>query len=110
MKLFGRLLSATIVAVVGLATAALTAPEGALAGTADSTAKPITATATGLRPGKIKNVWLIILENKSHDATFTGLNQNSYLRKALPSEGVLLQNYYGTGHYNQNSCTAPPAA
>ena len=56
-----------------------TAPEGALAGTADSTAKPITATATGLRHGKIKNVWLIILQDKSHDATFTGLNQNSYL-------------------------------
>ena len=66
--------------------------------------------STGLRPGQVKHVWLIILENKSYDATFTGLNQNSYLRKALPSEGVLLQNYYGTGHDNQNSYTAPPAA
>jgi len=55
-------------------------------------------------------VWLIILENKSYDATFTGLNQNSYLWKTLPSQGVLLQNYYGTGHYNPNSYTAPPAA
>ena len=60
--------------------------------------------------GAIKHVWLIILENKSYDATFTGLNQNSYLWKSLPAQGVLLKNYYGTGHYNQNSCTAPPAA
>jgi hypothetical protein len=52
----------------------------------------------GIRPGKIKHVWLIILENKSYDATFTGLNDNTYLWKTLPSQGVLLKNYYGTGH------------
>src|ERR1035441_3747307 len=52
----------------------------------------------GIRPGKIKHVWLIILENKSYDATFTGLNKNTYLWKTLPSQGVLLKNYYGTGH------------
>jgi hypothetical protein len=52
----------------------------------------------GIRPGKIKHVWLIILENKSYDATFTGLNNNTYLWKTLPSQGVLLKNYYGTGH------------
>jgi hypothetical protein len=109
MKPFRRLLSATsvaVVAVVGLATAALTAPEGANAVAADSTAKPITITATGLRPGQVKHVWLIILENKSYDATFTGLNQNSYLWKTLPSEGVLLQDYYGTGHYSQDNYTS----
>ena len=52
----------------------------------------------GIRPGKIKHVWLIILENKSYDATFTGLNNNTYLWRTLPSQGVLLKNYYGTGH------------
>ena len=52
----------------------------------------------GIAPGKIKHVWLIILENKSYDATFTGLNNNTYLWKTLPSQGVLLKNYYGTGH------------
>ena len=52
----------------------------------------------GIRPGKIRHVWLIILENKSYDATFTGLNNNTYLWKTLPSQGVLLKNYYGTGH------------
>lgn len=49
---------------------------------------------------KIGHVWTIILENKSYEATFTGLNQNDYLWKTLPSYGELLQQYYGTGHYS----------
>jgi hypothetical protein len=52
----------------------------------------------GIEPGKIKHVWLIILENKAYDATFTGLNNNTYLWKTLPAQGALLTNYYGTGH------------
>jgi hypothetical protein len=51
-------------------------------------------------------VWLIILENKSYDATFTGLNQNSYLWKTLPAQGVLLKDYYGTGHFSQDNYTS----
>jgi hypothetical protein len=54
----------------------------------------------GLKPGKVKHVWLIILENKSYDATFTGLNKNTYLWQTLPSQGVLLKNYFGTGHFS----------
>ena len=54
----------------------------------------------GIQPGKIKHVWLIIFENKSYDASFTGLNNNTYLWQTLPSQGVLLKNYYGTGHFS----------
>ena len=54
----------------------------------------------GIRPGKIKHVWLIILENKSFDATFSGLNNNTYLWKDLPKQGALLTQYYGTGHFS----------
>jgi hypothetical protein len=57
----------------------------------------------GIQPGKIKHVWLIILENKSYDATFTGLNNNTYLWQTLPQQGVLLRNYYGTGHFSQDN-------
>ncbi len=57
----------------------------------------------GIRPGKIKHVFLIILENKSYDASFTGLNNNTYLWKTLPSQGVELKNYYGTGHFSQDN-------
>ena len=55
---------------------------------AAATPKAVTITSTGLRPGSIKHVWLIILENKSYDATFTGLNQNTYLWKTLPAQGA----------------------
>jgi hypothetical protein len=58
------------------------------------------ADGLGIAPGKIKHVWLIILENKSYDASFTGLNNNTYLWQTLPAEGVLLKNYYGTGHFS----------
>jgi hypothetical protein len=51
-------------------------------------------------------VWLIILENKSFDETFTGLNDNSYLWQTLPSEGVELTNYYGTGHSSMDNYLA----
>jgi len=54
----------------------------------------------GIAPGKIKHVWLIILENKSYDATVTGLNNNTYLWQSLPQQGMLLKNYYGTGHFS----------
>src|SRR5580698_4190050 len=63
-------------------------------------------TVGGLAPGAIKHVWLIILENKSYDETFTGLNNNSYLWQTLPSEGVLLKNYYGTGHTSMDNYIA----
>lgn len=67
------------------------------------TKQSVSITSTGLKAGQIKHVWLIILENKSYDATFTGLNQNSYLWKTLPKQGVLLKNYYGTGHFSQDN-------
>ncbi len=83
--------------VAGLVTATSTGAS------ADSKQAGTTITSTGLQSGQIKHVWLIILENKSYDATFTGLNQNSYLWKTLPSQGVLLKNYYGTGHSSQDN-------
>lgn len=53
----------------------------------------------GIKPGKLKHVWVIVLENKAFNASFTPLEgtQGQYLSK-LPSQGALLTNYYGTGH------------
>ncbi len=59
--------------------------------------------ATGTPVGGVKHVWLIILENKSYDETFTGLNQNSYLWQTLPQQGALLTKYYGTGHFSMDN-------
>ncbi len=57
----------------------------------------------GVPPGTIKHVWLIILENKSYDASFTGLNHNTYLWQTLPKQGALLKNYFATGHSSQDN-------
>lgn len=35
-----------------------------------------------------------------YEASFTGLNQNSYLWKTLPRYGEVLRQYYGTGHFS----------
>jgi hypothetical protein len=65
-------------------------------------AVPASADSKGnsYQPPKIGHVWTIMLENKSYEATFSGLNQNDYLWKTLPSYGLLLRQYYGTGHYS----------
>jgi hypothetical protein len=60
-------------------------------------------TATNTPVGGVKHVWLIILENKSYDETFSGLNQNSYLWQTLPQQGALLNHYYGTGHFSMDN-------
>src|ERR1700712_5058369 len=86
----------------GLLVAGLGAAPASTA-SADAGRAGSTITSTGLSKGAIEHVWLIILENKSYDATFTGLNQNSYLWKTLPSQGGLLKNYYGTGHFSMDN-------
>ena len=90
------------IAVVLALAAVLTIAFGAGASPAATTSARADQPADGLgiQQGKIKHVWLIILENKSYDATFTGLNNNTYLWQTLPSQGVLLKNYYGTGHFS----------
>lgn len=99
----------TAFAVAGLLLTGVGAPSIASeASSRPATTSPASpqATAGGHKPHqakKVKHVWLIILENKSYDATFTGLNRNSYLWKTLPSQGALLKNYYGTGHYSQDN-------
>ena len=107
MRIGSRL--ARVGAAFGLMVAAVAAPALATAA-ASSTAPPAPITVLGdipacpdglgICPGKIKHVWLIILENKSYDATFTGINKNTYLWRTLPSQGALLKGYYGTGHFS----------
>jgi hypothetical protein len=93
--------------VVAASAAAALVIAGVAVGTTSASANAgqsgTTITSTGLRQGQIKHVWLIILENKSYDAIFTGLNQNSYLWKTLPAQGALLKNYYGTGHSSMDN-------
>ncbi|MSS46002.1 phosphoesterase [Cutibacterium sp. WCA-380-WT-3A] len=105
-----RLVSASVAA--GMAAFGFAAP---IASHAQPNSKPTPGTSqtaqkhttiSSVASGKIKHVWLIILENKSYDATFSGLNQNSYLWKELPQQGALLPHYFGTGHYSQDNYTS----
>jgi len=98
-----RLLRAAVACGVGLFSVAGVAVPASIAAAAPAKPSSLTISSTGTHPGAIKHVWLIILENKSYDATFTGLNQNSYLWKTLPEQGVLLKKYYGTGHSSQDN-------
>jgi Phosphoesterase family len=98
-----RLLRAAVACGVGLFSVAGVAVPASIAAAAPAKPSGLTISSTGLHPGAVKHVWLIILENKSYDATFTGLNQNSYLWKTLPQQGVLLKKYYGTGHSSQDN-------
>ncbi|HEY0240463.1 MAG TPA: phosphoesterase, partial [Friedmanniella sp.] len=100
-----RRAAATTLAVTGLLLTSALVPALAASGGAGlaSTAASSSITSTGLRTGQVKHVWLIILENKSYDMTFTGLNKNSYLWQTLPSQGALLKSYYGTGHYSMDN-------
>jgi hypothetical protein len=101
MKLRGirqsRMSGRRLFRVAALSSAGVMAAAGLMA---SSGADQAAASAHGFHPPKIKHVWLFVLENKSYEASFTGLNQNSYLWKTLPQYGELLRQYYGTGHYS----------
>ena len=100
-----RRVAVTTLAITGLMLTSAVVPALATSGVADGASPDRSSllTTTGLRAGQVKHVWLIILENKSYDMTFTGLNKNSYLWKTLPSQGALLKSYYGTGHYSMDN-------
>ena len=55
---------------------------------------------------RIKHVFVIILENEGFDVTFGPNSKAPFLSKTLPSEGVLLTQYYGTGHVSLNNYVA----
>jgi len=89
-----------LIALAALAAVSAAAVPIVSAGASSGVTARAASDSLGIKQGKIKHVWLIILENKSYDATFTGLNKNTYLWQTLPSQGVLLKNYFGTGHFS----------
>jgi Phosphoesterase family len=111
-RTLGALAALVVPALAALVAAAVVAPVASGSSATPPNGKPGKSTGKGaskppdglgVRPGAIKHVWLIILENKSYDATFTGLNRNTYLWRTLPRQGVLLKNYYGTGHDSEDN-------
>ncbi|MDE3105032.1 MAG: phosphoesterase [Acidobacteriota bacterium] len=46
----------------------------------------------------IRHVFVIVLENEGYTTTFGPGSKAPYLSQTLPAQGVLLTQYYGTGH------------
>ncbi|MDE1884882.1 MAG: phosphoesterase [Xanthomonadaceae bacterium] len=46
----------------------------------------------------IRHVFVIVLENEPYEVTFNARSLAPYLARALPKQGLLLQNYYAIGH------------
>jgi hypothetical protein len=55
---------------------------------------------------RIKHVFVIVLENEGYDVTFGPNSKAPYLSKTLPTQGVLLTQYYGTGHVSLDNYIA----
>ena len=56
--------------------------------------------------GQITHVFVITLENEGYDVTFGPASKAPYLSQTLPSQGVLLTQYYGTGHVSLDNYIA----
>ena len=55
------------------------------------------------RPPPIKHVFVIMLENESYSSTFGDPAAYPYLAGTLVRRGVLLRNYYATGHASNDN-------
>jgi hypothetical protein len=68
----------------------------AMSGTASAHTRPF-------KLPEINHVFVIVLENESYAGTFGDPAADPYLATTLPSEGALLENYYGTGHESNDN-------
>jgi len=102
-----RLRVAGLLGTVALAAAACSAggtaaPSSVAPSTTGSTAAP--ARPAGLPP--IRHVFVIALENAGYATTFGTPSADPYLATTLPSEGALLQQYHGIGHFSNDNYIA----
>jgi hypothetical protein len=70
----------------------------------NTTDQTLTLTVTSKRP-LIRHVFVIMMENNDYSATFGNPSADPYLATTLPSQGVLLKNYYGIGHFSNDNYT-----
>jgi len=94
-------------ALVLLAAASLSyGPQAATAGTPATAAAPAATTAGGSYLPGAKHVFVINLENKGYDETWGPASAAPYLSQTLRSQGVLLNQYFGTAHNSQPNYVA----
>ncbi|WP_237563546.1 alkaline phosphatase family protein [Arthrobacter sp. H-02-3] len=94
-------------ALLVLAAAALSyGPSAVTAATPANAAAPAATTAgQGYLPGA-KHIFVINLENKGYDETWGPASAAPYLSQTLRSQGVLLNQFYGTAHNSQPNYVA----
>src|SRR5580692_8701870 len=66
------------------------------------------APASGVRgdASPIKHVFVIVLENEAYNTAFGPASKAPYLARTLTSQGVLLTQYFGTGHLSVDNYIA----
>lgn len=70
----------------------------------NTTDQVLSLTATSKLP-QIRHVFVIMLENDGYASTFGSPSSDPYLATTLPSQGALLENYYGVGHFSNDNYT-----
>jgi phosphatidylinositol-3-phosphatase len=78
----------------------------ALLGTLSTSRIAIAHDRDDFRHHRIKHVFVIVLENEGFDVTFGPSSLAPYLSKTLTSKGVLLSQYFGTGHASLDNYVA----
>ena len=67
------------------------------------TSSTVDGTAGATAATRIGHVFIIVLENEDYGNTFAATSPAPYLAKTLPTQGALLQEYYGTGHLSNDN-------
>jgi hypothetical protein len=70
----------------------------------NTTDQTLTLNVTSKLP-LIRHVFVIMMENNDYSATFGNPSADPYLATTLPSQGALLENYYGVGHFSNDNYT-----
>jgi phosphatidylinositol-3-phosphatase len=96
MRSWRWLLAAAVVLPLLAACTSTAARPGPGPGPGGRAAGSSSGTAGGLRA--VRHVWVIDLENQGYAQSFGTPSADPYLARALPRMGVLLENYYATGH------------
>jgi len=68
----------------------------------NTTTQTLALTVTSKLP-LVRHVFVIMFENNDYSATFGDPSADPYLAQTLPSQGALLKDYYGIGHFSNDN-------
>lgn len=73
----------------------------------NTTTQTLALTVTSKLP-LVRHVFVIMFENNDYSATFGNPSADPYLAETLPSQGLLLKDYYGIGHFSNDNYAGDP--